>query len=193
MRKMHQPTKGLTSAYQLRWGVLQAVSNHEIEAMYSCSALGIFSYFPQFIVYVPCGGPPGTKRKVLRGFFQGYVFFGVPPGSDRWKELFRAEGVVRPLLVDAENMKTIPVDFLLALAGHEDEEIAKFKRVGAWPFKIGDRIRILDGEFTGLYGELTELDDDGRIVFLLDFMGRKVPIRGMTADQVERSDSGIRV
>lgn len=174
------------AASELQWGALQIVPGEAGHAVDSVNKLGMRCYYPNYVASVPCGGPPGTRRKVLRALFPGYVFFGIEPGTDAWKCLFRAEGVVRPLMSAREELSQVPYEFIASLADQEQHRTAMFKRHGnEWPFKVGEQIRVSEGKFSGLYGELTELDAEGRIAFLLNLFGRKVPIYGMHASQVE--------
>lgn len=170
---------------ELTWGVIQAAPGHELQAYASAAALGLMCYFPRYEASVACGGPLGTKRKVWKALFPAYLFFGEIPGLDRWKHLFRAEGVVRPLMSASEQLKTVPYEMVAQFRGAEADRVNGIKIAASWSFKVGDHIRVSEGQFSGLYGELTELDDDGRITFLLDILGRKVPIGGMHASQIE--------
>lgn len=45
------------------------------------------------------------------------------------------------------------------------------------PYKVGDEVRILSGAFADALGEVVSLDDEQRIMLLIDFLGRKTKTR----------------
>ena len=45
------------------------------------------------------------------------------------------------------------------------------------PFKVGDRVKIKEGSFDGIEGEVTKVDDvTGRVTVIITIFGRSTPV-----------------
>lgn len=171
---------------ELAWCAVQCVSGKEALLSSEIARNGLSVYWPRFQDVVRTNGYSGRKRLVLRSLFPGYLFGGFGFGSSEWRRICSLPGQLRVLTSAPERPSLVPMSLLRSLLGHEGE-LAHNLRLAriAFGFKVGDTVRVTDGPFTGFYAKLTELDDDGRISLLIDFLGRQVPITsGMNAQQV---------
>jgi transcriptional antiterminator RfaH len=126
----------------------------------------------------------GGTRVVMRVLFPGYLFVGCGRDTPSWRDLYTTPGIIEVVGGHCERLwpSLVRHEFLLELAGHEDERVGR-TRV-RWPFVVGDMVRVMEGPFSGYYARLLTLDPIGRISLLSDVLGG-APINGMRASQVE--------
>lgn len=108
---------------------------------------------------------------VLRPYFPGYVFVWLDLSRDTWRSVNGTFGVVR-IVMQGDRPVPAPrglVETLVSCCG-ADGVLASTRAL-----ELGQRVRVSDGPFTDLVGELEQLDETGRVRVLLDLMGRSVP------------------
>lgn len=108
---------------------------------------------------------------VLRPFFPGYLFVRIDPVRVRWRPVNGTFGVVR-IVMQGESPAPAPRGMIEALMDCCNE-----LGVLAWQPELrpGESVRVSEGPFADLVGELEELDESGRVCVLLDIMGGRIP------------------
>lgn len=166
----------------LGWFIALTEPNRERTAAKHLELLGCVSYLPVF-ARAHCYRSRGGRRwqVSLRPLFPGYLF--VVPGPDlftlvriavgirQWNPFLGHEGV--PAIVGEAKIKEIQ-------ALERDINLTSSKRTR---FRIGDRVLIRDGAFSGHKATVHMLSDAERVTLLLDFLGRPTKVQ-LGADQI---------
>lgn len=124
----------------------------------------------------------GHRRTVERRVFPGYILVQMVLDEDSWYVVRNTPGVTG--FVGSGNKPT-------ALRPEEVDKILKRMEAEApkvkVSFKIGDRVRIVEGPFEDFMGTVDEIDlDRTRVRVLVNFFGRETPI-DLDFLQVERT------
>lgn len=166
----------------LAWCVVQTMGGKEKSVTEEIARIGLSAYWPEYVITVRKDHRLCDRRKSL---FPSYVFGGIPVDTDwRWRELCRVSGQIRVLGAEA-NPHWMPWDFVRELLGHEGELAHNLGAVRrSFEFSVGQQVKPTEGPFAGLWTKLMRLDDNGRVVLLLNLLGRRVPIRGLTVEQI---------
>lgn len=108
---------------------------------------------------------------VLRPFFPGYLFVRIDLVRERWRPINSTFGVAR-IVMQGECPAPAPRGLIETLMG-----CCNAGGVLAWQPELrpGESVRVSEGPFADLIGELEELDDSGRACVLLDIMGGRIP------------------
>lgn len=109
---------------------------------------------------------------VARPLFPRYLFVWIDIASSRWRPVLSTIGVAglvrqgdRPIPVPSGVVEQIEAR---EIAGGFAEP-APSRR-----FALGDPVRVVEGAFSDLIGQIIALKDDQRVVVLLDLLGRQV-------------------
>ncbi len=123
----------------------------------------------------------GKRRTVERRVFPGYVLVQMIMDDDSWYVVRNTPGVTG--FVGIGNKPT-------PLSQEEVDRI--LKRIQAQApkirvsFRVGQKVRIIDGPFTDFVGTVDEVDESkGKVKVLVSFFGRETPIE-LDFLQVER-------
>ena len=119
----------------------------------------------------------GTRRVVKRKLYPGYIMAYMALNDDSWFLVRETPGVgdftgsggkPTPMLPeDVEKIVKKPVD--------DDEEEPAMKT--AIPFRVGDRVRVKEGNFQNLEGEVEKVDEsNGRVTVIISIFGRSTPV-----------------
>jgi transcriptional antiterminator NusG len=119
----------------------------------------------------------GTRRVVKRKLYPGYLMAYMSINDDSWFLVRETPGVgdftgsggkPTPMLPeDVEKIVKKPV------AEDEDEPAMKT----AIPFRAGDRVRVKEGNFQNLEGEVEKVDEsNGRVTVIISIFGRSTPV-----------------
>jgi transcription elongation factor/antiterminator RfaH len=117
-------------------------------------------------------------RTELRPFFPGYVFVALDPLRDAWRVVDSTYGV-RHLVRQGDRPSPVPpgiVEGLQAMMG-DDGRIVFTSALNA-----GDKVRFLAGPFADMIGSLERLDANGRVLVLLDLLGRPTHVQAKAVD-----------
>ncbi len=155
-----------------RWYVAQTHPRAEAKAAAHLDRQGFRTYLPRFL-----------KRRrharridmVAAPLFPRYLFVAIDPVTQRWRAVQSTIGVSQ--LVYQGDLPTPVEDNIIAeLRARESND--GFVRLDQQPkYKIGDKLRVLDGVFTDTLGLFDGMGDNERVTILLDFLGRKVRVR----------------
>ena len=114
-----------------------------------------------------------TKRKLL----PGYIMVNMIINDDTWF-LVRETGGISDFTGAAGKpmpMETSDIERFINRPTEEGEEDVPIKT--AIPFKIGDRVRVKEGNFENQEGEVDNVDEaNGRITVIINIFGRSVPM-----------------
>ena len=119
----------------------------------------------------------GTRRVVKRKLYPGYLMAYMTINDDSWFLVRETPGVgdftgsggkPTPMLPeDVEKIVKKPV------LDDEDEPAMKT----AIPFRPGDRVRVKEGNFQNLEGEVEKVDEsNGRVTVIISIFGRSTPV-----------------
>jgi transcriptional antiterminator RfaH len=162
-----------------RWYVVQTRPQAEGKATAHLARQGFEIYLPRYL-----------KRRrharrvdmVAAPLFPRYMFVAIDVAVQRWRSIQSTIGVAR-LVCNGDHPAEVPDSIISNLRrGEDDRGFVRLERTPA--FKLGDKIRVLDGVFSSCLGLFEGMTDGERIAILLDMLGRKVRIV-LDADAVE--------
>lgn len=124
----------------------------------------------------------GKKKVTERRIWPGYILVKMVLSDESWSYVKNTNGVIDFLgggsptaLTDAEVEQT--------LADLQDKRATVTEK---HQFKIGDRVKIVDGVFVNFIGTVTEVfHDKGRLSVLVSIFGRDTPVDDLEFWQVE--------
>ena len=115
----------------------------------------------------------GEMRQVVEKPFSGYVFVDMIVTDETWFMVRNTPMVTGFLGSSGGGAKPVPIP--------EEEMLPILKMCGALaekPFEcqVGDKVKIVNGPFSGQYGTIDNIDFEKKIVkVLVDFFGRPAP------------------
>jgi transcriptional antiterminator RfaH len=154
-----------------RWYVVQTQPNAESKAAAHLARQGFAIFLPRYL-----------KRRrharrvdvVAAPLFPRYLFVEVDIAKQRWRSIYSTVGVSR-LICTGDMPAPVPGHVVALLKQREDA--AGFIRLDRQPrFRVGDKIRVLDGLFSDCLGLYDGMPDCDRVAVLLDLLGRKVRV-----------------
>lgn len=111
-------------------------------------------------------------EKVRRPFFPGYLFIRLDINRQRWRNINSTVGVIR-VVMQNDHPAPAPVGIVeTLLAACDDKQIL---HLGP-ELTVGQKVRVIDGPFTDLVGELDQLTDYERVRVLLDILGGRTRV-----------------
>lgn len=124
----------------------------------------------------------GQRRTIERRVFPGYILVEMVLTEDSWYVVRNTPGVTG--FVGSGNTPTpLRPDEVDNILKRMDAEAPKIKV----SFKVGQRVRIVEGPFEDFMGTVDEIDfDRARVRVLVNFFGRETPIE-LDFLQVERA------
>jgi len=182
----------------LKWYALQCLSNHESKVeRYLAKYKEENEEFAQCLnkVLVPIETVSevknGKKRQRDRKFYPGYVFVEMKlfdnQGKlmqDPWYKIKDTDGVIN--FIGRENPTPLEEDEIGRILRQVDD--AKGKEVPKVRFSTGEIVKILDGPFLNLTGEIEEIDaEKGTLKVSVSIFGRFTPVE-LEFWQVEKAD-----
>jgi transcriptional antiterminator RfaH len=162
-----------------RWYVVQTRPQAEGKATAHLARQGFEIYLPRYL-----------KRRrharrvdmVAAPLFPRYLFVAIDVAVQRWRSVQSTIGVAR-LVCNGDHPAEVPDSIISNLRrGEDDRGFVRLERAPS--FKLGDKIRVLDGVFSSCLGLFEGMTDGERIAILLDMLGRKVKVV-LDADAVE--------
>ncbi|HBC07695.1 MAG TPA: transcriptional activator RfaH [Rhodospirillaceae bacterium] len=151
----------------MKWYVVYTQAGKEAFAAQNLTNQGFEPYLPRY-----------RKRRrharridmVLSPLFPRYLFVRMDPRQQRWRSINGTFGVSH-LLTDGAVPQEVPDAIIDVIRAHADGDI-----VSVLPpaFRKGQRLQVTDGPFADIEGLFECVDDNQRVVLLLDFMGRAI-------------------
>ena len=189
-QKVHQvakktkPQESADEAPPLRWYILKVAFNREDsirEALQKRIALSpIKSHFGEILIPtedVVEFTRSGKRKVVKRKLYPGYLMAQVALTDDSWFLVRETPGVgdFTGSAGKPTPMEDSDVDRILKLVrpSEDDEPVLKT----AIPFKHGDRVRVKEGYFQNLEGEVDKVDEaNGQVTVIISIFGRSTPV-----------------
>ena len=183
---------------ELKWYAIQCLSNHEDKVRrYLCKYKEEDEEFAQCLneILVPIETVSevknGKKRQRDRKFYPGYVFVEMklfdPQGNllkNPWYKVKETDGVIN--FIGRENPTPLGEDEIGRILRQVDD--AKGKEVPKVKFGKGEVVKILDGPFLNLTGEIEDIDPEkGTLKVSVSIFGRFTPVE-LEFWQVEKAD-----
>jgi transcriptional antiterminator NusG len=124
----------------------------------------------------------GHRRTIERRVFPGYILVEMVLDEDSWYVVRNTPGVTG--FVGSGNKPTpLRPDEVDKILKRMEAEAPKIKV----SFRVGEKVRIVEGPFEDFTGTVDEIDlDRGRVKVLVNFFGRETPIE-LDFLQVERN------
>ena len=124
----------------------------------------------------------GKRRTVERHVFPGYVLVELILSEESWYVVRNTPGVTGFVGMGNEPTPLRPEEVNQILK--RMEEVAPHIKVS---FKVGERVRIIDGPFNDFRGTVSEIDmDRSKVRVMVNFFGRETPVE-LDFLQVEKS------
>ena len=183
---------------ELKWYAIQCLSNHEDKVRrYLCKYKEENEEFAQCLneILVPIETVSevknGKKRQRDRKFYPGYVFVEMKlfdlQGNllkNPWYKVKETDGVIN--FIGRENPTPLGEDEIGRILRQVDD--AKGKEVPKVKFGKGEVVKILDGPFLNLTGEIEDIDaEKGTLKVSVSIFGRFTPVE-LEFWQVEKAD-----
>jgi transcriptional antiterminator NusG len=141
---------------------------------------GLEGYFGDIVVpteEVAEFNKSGKRRIVKRKLYPGYLLVNMAITDDTWFLVRETPGVGdftgsagKPTPMDIREVERI-----LKLGDHKDDGGKEIKT--AIPFKIGNRVRVKDGNFQNFEGDVESIDEaNGRITVVITIFNRSTPV-----------------
>lgn len=170
---------------RMKWYVVKVQSGRE-EAIKEAierrvKIEGLEEYFGQILIPMDkeIVKVKGKRKERMRKRFPGYIMAKVD-FNDRILYLFRETSGVGDFVGGGLNQPPQPMspqEVARMTGGLEGERPRREGEVEPSPFHLGDRVKIKDGVFSGLEGEVKEiLEDKGQVRVETMVLGRPVPV-----------------
>ena len=153
-----------------RWFVVQAQPNAESKAVFHLNRQGFATYLPRYLKRRRHARRVDTVAAPL---FPRYLFVSIDMGVQRWRSIFSTVGVSR-IVCNGEMPTAVPDQVIENLRAREHDGLVKLDLRPS--FRVGDKVRLLDGAFADCLGLYEGLKDGDRVALLLDLLGRKVRV-----------------
>ena len=153
-----------------KWYVVQTQANAENKVVAHLLRQGFATYLPRYL-----------KRRrharridvVTAPLFPRYLFVEIDTAVQRWRSIFSTVGVSRLI---CNGQLPAPVSQRVIDLLKNRENTSGLIQLDRPKFKIGDKIRILEGAFYDCLGIYDGMSDRQRVEILLDLLGRKVRV-----------------
>lgn len=154
----------------MNWYVVYTQAQKEVVARRNLANQGFETYLPR---YNRRCRHARRVYSVLAPLFPRYLFVRMDPKAQRWRSINGTLGVSYLL---SEGPEPLPISDAVidTIRSHEDSGLV---RISPPAFARGQRICVTDGPFADIMGLFECVDDQQRVVLLLEFMGRTVQTR----------------
>ncbi|MEC9093506.1 MAG: transcription termination/antitermination protein NusG [Planctomycetota bacterium] len=123
----------------------------------------------------------GKQRIVKRKLYPGYIVVNMAINDETWFIVRETPGIGdftgsagKPAPVDANEVeKILKLSRPVEVGETREQEIKN-----SFPFKVGDQVRVNEGNFQSLEGGVETIDEsNGRITVILNMFGRPTPVQ----------------
>ena len=169
----------------MRWYVLKAVSGREnncreqivasLRAKKLDDKVGQMLIPAERITEVKRGKKVTTERKL----YPGYIYVEMDLDISAMEVINNVDGVTGFLGADPRNPDSLTTDeaeriIRIATAATADEQRKELVQV---PYKLGDRVKVKEGTFAGMEGEIAEINPTkGELRVMITVFGRQTPV-----------------
>lgn len=173
------------------WYVLHTYSGHEnrvkINLEQRVRSMGISEKLEQVIVPTQkvTEIKDGKKRVLTKTSFPGYVLVKMDLDDELWYVVRSTPGVMgfvgggnRPIPLEDEEVENI-------ISGGERRARDEAKR--KFDFSVGDKVKVVDGPFSGFSGTIDELNEEkSKLRLMISIFGRSTPVE-LEFNQIEKT------
>lgn len=152
-----------------RWYVVYSQPHREFYAQTQLAAQGFQSFLPRYRKTVRHARRLTT---VSAPFFNRYLFVALDLNRDQWRSIYGTFGVTS-LISDGTFPIPVPDGIVESLISISDDN--GFMNFGD-ALQVGERVRMLNGPFADLIGELVRLDGTRRARVLLQLLGGAIAV-----------------
>jgi transcriptional antiterminator NusG len=120
----------------------------------------------------------GTRRVVKRKLYPGYLMAHMSITDDSWFLVRETPGVGDFTGAGGKPTPMDPADVvrIIKLDQPDDEDGDKPMKTSI-PYRAGDRVRVKEGNFQNLEGEVEKVDEaNGRVTVIISIFGRSTPV-----------------
>lgn len=139
-------------------------------AMAHCARQGFSPFMPVLRVTQRTRAGLRTQRKPL---FAGYLFVGVDDPEAARNVLRSTRGISRVLTRPDGRAAVVPADLMAAMRAQTGKD-GCFRPMD--DLSPGEQVKIVRGPFSGLLANVLEVNDQQRVILLMDMMGRRVSL-----------------
>jgi len=179
-----QPTVESADAGEMRWYILKVQFNREDTIRESLEKRIRLSNIATLFgdILVPTEDVveftrAGKRRVVKRKLYPGYLVIRMVISDDSWFLVRETNGVGdftgsggKPTPMTDSDVEKI---LKMAYPDADDEQVPKT----TIPFRSGDRIRVKEGNFQSLEGDVDRIDEaNGRVTVIINIFGRSTPV-----------------
>lgn len=154
------------------WLVAQTRPQAETKAEEHLRRQGFAVYLPR---YLKIRRHARRREVVARPLFPRYLFVGIDPVRSMWRSIRSTVGVSH-LIAFGDKPVLVPPGIVDEIRAREDENgmVAMNPELR---LAKGDPVRVIDGALCDRVGLFDHIDDDHRVVILLELLGRQVRVR----------------
>jgi len=163
------------------WYILKVQSNRENSIreglLRRIKIAGLDDYFGDVIVPIEkvTEVKGGKKRVVKRKLYPGYLVVNMEINDDTWFLVRETPGIGDFTGAAGRPTPMLPHEVSRIVAKEEEKGEKQPKlEIG---FRIGDRVKINDGNFENFEGEVESIDEaNGRVTIIINIFGRSTPV-----------------
>ena len=159
---MKNKTRGKTDMNKLSWVAAQIKPNMFKKACQNLHNQGFKHFAPSRKETIKS---TNNFRRVEKLLFPGYIFVRCDTGSGHISTLNATMGISRVVRGTGKDAGIIPDGFIAELMFACESSTTKKQNI-----KTGDMVRLVDGPFVGVVGEVLSADSTGRLRILFELM-----------------------
>ncbi len=117
----------------------------------------------------------GKKRVVERKLYPGYIVVHMHINEDTWFAVRETSGIGDFTGAAGKPAPMLPHE-VARIVKTEEEETTEQPKLDI-KFKLGDKVKIKEGNFENFEGEVSNVDEaSGRVVVMINIFGRSTPV-----------------
>lgn len=166
---------------KMDWYILKVQSNREKSITAALkrkiAVEGLEDYFGEVVVPVEkvTEFKGGKKKVVNRKLYPGYIVVNMHINDDTWFAVRETSGIGDFTGSGGKPTPMLPSE-VARIVQTEEEETEDAPKLNI-SFKIGDRVKVNDGNFESFEGEVNAIDEhSGRITVMINIFGRSTPV-----------------
>jgi transcriptional antiterminator RfaH len=161
----------MTALAEPTWYVVQTHVHSEAKAASHLMRQGFAIYLPR---YLKRRRHARKVETVTVPLFPRYLFVAIDRATQGWRAIQSTIGVSR-LVCNGDEPAPVPFNVISDLRQREDAD-GLIPLSMAPRFVPGDKVRVVDGLFSGCLGLFQGMTDRERVAILLDMLGRKARV-----------------
>jgi len=176
-----QESEADSDEIKMDWYILKVQSNREKSITAALkrkiAVEGLEDYFDDVVVPVEkvTEFKNGKKRVVNRKLYPGYIVVHMHINDDTWFAVRETSGIGDFTGSGGKPTPMLPHE-VARIVQTEEEETEDAPKLNI-SFKIGDRVKVNEGNFESFEGEVHEIDEhSGRVTVMINIFGRSTPV-----------------